>query len=128
MACGRGRNALLLAAVGLVVRAVDRDRERIEALRRAARHAGLSLEAEVVDLEAEDGVDLGDSSRDVILTVHYLHRPLFPAIARALRPGGLPSTTFTVDQAARGSLPPRTPRARRACAARRALEVLREGR
>jgi rhodanese-related sulfurtransferase len=103
VACGRGRNALLLAAAGFEVRAVDRDPERIEALRSAARRVGLSLEADVVDLEAEDSVDLGDSSRDIILAVHYLHRPLFPALARALRPGGiLLYETFTVDQAARG--------------------------
>lgn len=103
VACGRGRNALLLAAAGLEVVAVDRDRERIDGLRSAARRARLPLEAAVVDLEGGTGADLGDSAYDLILAVHYLHRPLFPELVRALRPGGLVLyETFTVEQAARG--------------------------
>ena len=35
--------------------------------------------------------------------VHYLHRPLFPPLLAALRPGGvLVYETFTIAQAARG--------------------------
>ena len=40
---------------------------------------------------------------DVIVVVHYLHRPLFPSLVNALRPGGvLVYETFTRAQAARG--------------------------
>ena len=40
---------------------------------------------------------------DVIVVVHYLHRPLFPQLLAALRPGGvLVYETFTTAQAARG--------------------------
>jgi tellurite methyltransferase len=40
---------------------------------------------------------------DVIVVVHYLHRPLFPALIEALRPGGvLVYETFTRAQASRG--------------------------
>jgi hypothetical protein len=39
----------------------------------------------------------------VIVVVHYLHRPLFPALIEALAPNGLLLyETFTTAQAARG--------------------------
>ncbi len=102
LACGTGRHALLLAAAGFDVRAVDRDAGKIRALSAIAERLGLGLRAGVLDLEVE-GVDLGEASCDLILGVHYLHRLLFPAILRALRPGGLLLyETFTVDQASRG--------------------------
>jgi hypothetical protein len=70
-------------------------------LESAARLA-LPLHAEVFDLEAET-VSLGTAAYDVIVVVHYLHRPLFPAIKAAVRPGGvLVYETFTQAQAARG--------------------------
>jgi hypothetical protein len=38
-----------------------------------------------------------------VLVTHYLHRPLFPALTRTPRPGGLLLyETFTVDQARLG--------------------------
>jgi rhomboid protease GluP len=102
LACGRGRHALLLAAAGFSVRAVDRDAAAIASLRDAGARLGLPVQAETLDLEG-DGVDLGEGSSDFVLGTHYLHRPLFPAIVRAVRPGGiLIYETYTVDQAARG--------------------------
>jgi tellurite methyltransferase len=102
VACGRGRHTLLLAAAGFNVRAVDRDAEKIEALGDFAQRLGLKVDAEAMDLEVGE-VDLGESLYDAILVVHYLHRPLFPVLLRALRPGGiLLYETFTVEQAAWG--------------------------
>ena len=102
LACGRGRHALLMAAAGYSVRAVDADLERINALRDDASRLELPVAAELLDLES-GAVQLGDEVQDVILVFHYLHRPLFPMITRALRPGGLLLyETFTVDQALRG--------------------------
>jgi SAM-dependent methyltransferase len=102
VACGRGRHALFLAARGWTVRALDRDADAIEALRSEAARRGLAVQADVVDLEAGD-TDLGREAYDLIVVVHYLHRPLFPALLRALAPGGsLLYETFTVDQARRG--------------------------
>ena len=111
VACGSGRHALLLAAAGFEVHAIDRDAAAIEALRAAAGRLGLALRAEVRDLEAGGSV-LGAGpaapfgpagAYDLIVVVHYLHRPLFPDLVRALAPGGLLLyETFTVDQAARG--------------------------
>jgi rhodanese-related sulfurtransferase len=102
LACGTGRHACLLAAIGLEVHAVDRDAGKVETLRQLANTSSWRLEAEVVDLE--DGTaDLGDERYDLVLGVHYLHRPLFPSFVRSLRPGGLLLyETFTVNQARRG--------------------------
>jgi tellurite methyltransferase len=102
LACGAGRNALLLAKAGISVRAVDHDSRKIGDLREMARRLELPLEAEVLDLEAGDP-DLGLECFDLILGIHYLHRPLFPSLRRALAPGGiLLYETFTRDQALRG--------------------------
>jgi len=102
LACGPGRHALLLAAAGFRVHAVDRDSDRIGALQAAADRMGFPLEADVVDLEV-DNADLGTETYDLIVAVHYLHRPLFPALVRALRRGGvLLYETFTLHQAERG--------------------------
>lgn len=102
VACGRGRHALFLAERGLAVRAVDRDPAAIVALREAAAARGLAVTAEVIDLEQGSG-DLGREDCDLIVVVHYLHRPLFPALVRAVAPGGLiVYETFTVEQARRG--------------------------
>lgn len=119
VACGSGRHALLLAAAGLDVLAIDRDAAAIEGLLAAAKGLGLALRADVRDLEASrsdgsvggsiaTGWPLVPSAFDLIVVVHYLHRPLFPALVRALAPGGwLLYETFTVDQAALGH--PRNP-------------------
>lgn len=102
LACGRGRHALLLAAAGFRVRAIDRDTDKIAALKKLAKKLELSIEVDVDDLEVEDK-SLGTQTYDVVLGIHYLHRPLFPVLIRALRPGGLLMyETFTVAQAARG--------------------------
>lgn len=107
LACGRGRHAIFLAAAGFGVRAVDVDGEHIQTVRGLAAKRGLDIDTEVVDLEIE-GRGLGEGVHDVILGIHYLHRPLFPALIRALRPGGLlVYETFTVDQALIGR--PRNP-------------------
>lgn len=102
VACGSGRNALFLASLGCRVHALDRDAEKIDALAREAGRLGVTLMASVMDLECDD-VDLGQAAYDVIVVIHYLHRPLFPALVRALAPRGLLLyETFTTLQAARG--------------------------
>jgi rhodanese-related sulfurtransferase len=102
LACGRGRHALLLASAGYDVTALDRDDAALDALRSAATALALDVDARRVDLEAP-GVDLGQARYDLVLVVHYLHRPLFPALRRALAPGGLLLyETFTEAQARHG--------------------------
>ena len=107
VACGRGRHALLLAAAGFAVRAVDRDVAALAALGETARSLGLEVTTVAADLEAP-GVDLGAARFDLVLATHYLHRPLFPALRDALKPGGiLLYETYTTAQAERGH--PRNP-------------------
>jgi rhodanese-related sulfurtransferase len=102
VACGRGRHALLLAGAGFRVDAIDRDAARVATLAAAAERLELPVEARVVDLETGDA-SLGEELYDVVLVFNYMHRPLFPALLRALAPGGLLLyETFTKAQAARG--------------------------
>ena len=104
VACGRGRHALFLAERGLAVVAVDRDPAAVAALRAEAARRVLALEARVADLEAGGpDVGLGEGAYDLVVVVHYLHRPLFPALLRAMAPGALLLyETFTEDQARLG--------------------------
>jgi rhodanese-related sulfurtransferase len=107
VACGRGRHALFLAAAGSLVRAVDRDPERVARLNALARRLRLPLDAAEADLEKGDH-DLGEDEYELVLVFRYLHRPLFPALVRALRPGGiLLYETFTTEQGVRQGGPTR---------------------
>jgi rhodanese-related sulfurtransferase len=107
VACGRGRHALVLASAGSFVRAFDRDPARVEALRAVARRLHLPVVADVLDLEVP-GVSLGEGEHELVLVFNYLHRPLFPAIVRALAPGGvLLCETFTREHARAGGRPSR---------------------
>jgi len=102
VASGNGRNALWMAARGLDTLALDRNRAAVAGIREAAAHRAIPLRAEVVDLEA-NGLTLPATAFDIVVVVHYLHRPLFPVLKAALRPGGLlVYETFTRAQAARG--------------------------
>jgi SAM-dependent methyltransferase len=88
LACGTGRHSRLLLDAGYRVIAVDRDLSRfIE----PADHP--NLKRITCDLEA-DPPDFGtwipeEPGYAGILVVNYLHRPLFPRILSALRPGGV---------------------------------------
>jgi SAM-dependent methyltransferase len=102
LACGSGRHAIWLAEQGFQTMAIDRDVAAIEELTEEASRRGLSIRTRVVDLESGERV-LETDAFDLIVVVHYLHRPLFPSIVSALRPGGvLVYETFTRAQAARG--------------------------
>lgn len=102
VACGHGRHSLLLAAAGFEVTGVDRNRSALDRLRAQAERLGLAVTAREMDLETGP-VDLGDAAYDVVLVTRYLHRPLFPALIRALAPGGtLIYETFLDRQAERG--------------------------
>ena len=102
VACGRGRHALLLAAAGFDVHAIDRDEDALAVLDAAARRLGLPVTVERVDLETGPP-GLGDGAYALVTVFHYLHRPLFPSLIAAMAGGALLLyETFTVDQAALG--------------------------
>jgi 2-polyprenyl-3-methyl-5-hydroxy-6-metoxy-1,4-benzoquinol methylase len=105
LACGRGANALELARLGLQVEAWDFSVNAIERLERAALERGLSVSVQVRDVvERPPAPD----RYDVVLVSYFLDRQLAPAIAEALRPGGL-LFYETFAQEAVGSLGPGNP-------------------
>jgi tellurite methyltransferase len=103
IACGTGKHALLLAARGRHVTAIDFSSAALEILEDRARsmyipvirserfpqagkqvHGGLELMQ--ADLER---IQLPEHSYDLILCIQYLQRSLFPQMSRALRPDGV---------------------------------------
>ncbi len=103
VACGTGRHALLLAARGQHVTAVDFSgvaldilevrAHRVDAPVRRSKslyaskrpvHGGIELVQ--ADLER---TTLPENCYDLILCIQYLQRSLFPQMARALRPDGV---------------------------------------
>ncbi len=106
IACGRGRHALAAAATGVRVIGIDRNRSFLAELRQAASQRRLALETLCADLENPAEIPLRPRCCGAVLVFRYLHRPLFPAIARALAPGGvLIYETFSVRQRELGSGP-----------------------
>ncbi|MGD2081715.1 MAG: methyltransferase domain-containing protein [Chromatiales bacterium] len=86
LACGRGANALFLSAAGLDVHAWDLSPVAIDRLGTEAAARGLTLTAEVRDVLAHPP----PAARfDLIVVSYFLERGLAPALAGALRPGGL---------------------------------------
>lgn len=97
LACGRGRHARLIAGWGLSVVALDRDREALAALAAAARGGGLPIAPLRADAEARGGLPLRPASFRAVLVTRFLFRPLAPALAALLEPGGLLIyETFTI--------------------------------
>jgi tellurite methyltransferase len=83
LACGTGRNAVLLAQLGFTVDALDISDVAIGALQGLLADR---VHARVTDLEHEP---LPEDRYDAIVLIDYLQRDLFTAIPRSLRPGGV---------------------------------------
>jgi SAM-dependent methyltransferase len=81
LAAGGGRHTRLLLDRGYRVHAVDRDTAALAPL------AGPDCTVEAIDLETGAPWPLA-TNYDGIVVTNYLHRPLLPAIAAALAPGG----------------------------------------
>ncbi len=86
VACGLGVNALHLAAAGFRVSAWDYASTAIERLRAEATRRGLTLQTEVRDVVARPP---DPTSFDAVVVTRFLERDLCPALAAALRPGGV---------------------------------------
>ena len=101
VAPGGGRHSLLLAARGYHVDAIDRDAAALSQLSAsAAKQERSSITTKAVDLEQPAPFDpgFGHDTYDVVVVFFYLHRPLFPFLIEALKPGGvLIYETFTID-------------------------------
>ncbi|WP_020675887.1 methyltransferase domain-containing protein [Geopsychrobacter electrodiphilus] len=87
LACGRGRNTLELARRGFVLTAVDLAEEALAQLAATAAAEGLSIDCQCCDLESRPPVLT--QGYDLVLCFFYLHRPLFPWLLAAIKPGGL---------------------------------------
>jgi len=83
VACGPGRHALLFAARGHPVTAIDRDRAALATLEGIA-----GIEAIAADLEDGAPFPLAGRRFAGIVVANYLWRPLVPALLAALAPGG----------------------------------------
>lgn len=108
LACGDGHNGVFLAEHGLEVICCDISPEALERARELADRRRVTVSIWEVDLERPGTNPLPEDTYGAILVFRYLHRPLFPWIRTALRPGGfLLYETFTVEQARFGR--PRNP-------------------
>jgi SAM-dependent methyltransferase len=96
LAMGDGRNAIYLAQQGYRVDGVDLSEPAVKKAAASARALGLSINGIVADLEK---YTIRPDRYDLICCFFYLARPLFPAIRRALRPGGkLIYQSVTIDE------------------------------
>ncbi len=86
LACGRGQNGLWLAEQGYSADLLDISRVALEQARDEAARRGLrTLNFLQADLDAPS---LEPDSYDLICVFRFLHRPLFPLLRAAVRPGG----------------------------------------
>ena len=106
LACGRGRHTLAAAEAGIPVIGIDRNRTFLAELRETAAQQAVTVETLRADLENPAEVPLRSHCCGAALVFRYLHRPLIPAIARVLAPGGLLIyETFTAHQRRLGTGP-----------------------
>ncbi|QJE01089.1 methyltransferase domain-containing protein [Massilia forsythiae] len=88
LACGAGRHARLLAAMGHTVIALDRDAAALAAI--AAGAHGDDIATVEYDLEAPGSAwPFAPRSLSGIVVTNYLYRPLLPPITASLAPNGV---------------------------------------
>lgn len=83
VACGRGRHARALAAMGFAVTALDRDEAAIRDLQGVP-----GVRAMRADIENDPWPHAGPEF-DLVVVTNYLFRPRFACLLDALREGGL---------------------------------------
>src|SRR5438105_9842613 len=90
-AAGAGRHGLWLAERGWRVTMVDVADEGLALARRRARGRNLDVDFVQSDLEGHGAAEqtVWHASFHLVLCFFYLQRDLFPALADALKPGGL---------------------------------------
>lgn len=87
IACGAGRHTVYLASHGWDVTAVDSSGVGIEILNKRARAAGVTVNAQVADLEHGE-FQIEKEAYDLICDFYYLQRDLFRKVFEGLRVGG----------------------------------------
>lgn len=86
VAGGVGRHSLYLAERGWRMTLIDISDKGVEIARENALKRRLEIDLRNEDLR---GADLGSEAYELILVFFYLDRELFPALIRALAPGGI---------------------------------------
>lgn len=98
VASGAGRDAVFLALEGFEVEAIDVDSDALARAADLARRHQARVAIRRVDLERADA-RLTPQRYALVTCFRFLHRPLLPAIAAALAPGGhLVLETFRAGQ------------------------------
>ena len=98
LACGTGQNGLLLARQGIPVVFSDRSATALEVVKQCLVEDALPGRIWQVDLEQPNTNPLAGQNFSAIIGFRYLHRPLFPAIKKAVEPGGLVVyETFSIE-------------------------------
>lgn len=109
IACGAGRDAVFLAEHGLQVTAWDILPDAVARCEDLARRTGVELLVNVRDVT--DAGAIQPDSVDVACCFNFLHRPLMPSLAEAVRPGGFVCyETFVEPQRERFGKPTRPER------------------
>jgi SAM-dependent methyltransferase len=85
VACGAGRNALLLAEAGFEVDAIDISAVGLQQLEREARNRGLNINCIEHDL---DQAYAFDTDYDLIVVLWYVNLALITRLGACLAPGG----------------------------------------
>lgn len=105
LACGKGRNGLFLVSHNVPVLFADNNEAHLQCIvpiLESEKPNAKKSACWLIDFETEvsEGRNpLVGKSFDAVIVFNYLHRPLFPFIREAIRPGGLiVYETFTVDQ------------------------------
>ena len=104
LACGTGRNGLQLIENQLPVIFADISAEALLQVERSLEEEPYRINAPLATLWSVDFEQPGNNPRDgrmfgAIVAYHYLYRPLFENIKKAVYPGGVVIyKAFTVDQ------------------------------
>lgn len=82
IACGNGRNSILLNKQGFTVDAIDISTVATEQL----NEQNLGINVKCMDI---DNLTFPENSYELIVNIRFLERRLFPIIEKGLKPGGL---------------------------------------
>lgn len=106
IACGSGREAVFLAMQGFRVDAMDVLPDALDRCRDLARRQDVTVETRCIDVQTAPTIEA--DRYDMVCCFNFLHRPLMPLVARAVRPGGLVVyETFLREQRERFGRPSR---------------------
>lgn len=89
IACGRGRNAVWLAARGLSVDAIDVSTIGLAKAMSLAGRRGVAERVRTIERDLTEGLPPLDGTYDVVMCLHYRDPSLWPSLPALVAPGGL---------------------------------------